>query len=195
MSSSLDQQIKNLKQIIAEMETQRAVLGDAAVDASLVPFQDRLAELEARAEAQKETPPEIPVRQRKLVTLLYMDVVGSTAMTQDFDPEDTMEILDKAILRLAAPIEAHGGHVTRYTGDGFKAIFGDPTAREDDPEQAVRAGLELRSTLAQPRSAQRMLASTKLADFLDRSFHRPSSRNEFESMISIRQQSVSQFIH
>ncbi len=72
-----------------------------------------------------------------------MDVVGSTAMTQDLDPEDTMDILDKAILRLAAPIEAHGGHVTRYTGDGFKAIFGDPIAREDDPEQAIRAGLEI----------------------------------------------------
>ena len=43
----------------------------------------------------------------------------------------------------SAPIEAHGGHVTRYTGDGFKAVFGDPVVREDDPEQAIRAGLEV----------------------------------------------------
>ena len=143
MSSSLDQQIEKLKQAIAEMEQQRQVLGDVAVDASRVTFQEKLAELKAQVEAQKEIPPAEPVRQRKLVTLLYMDVVDSTAMTQNLDPEDTMEILDKAILRLATPIEAHGGHVTRYTGDGSNAIFGDPVTREDDPEQAIRAGLQI----------------------------------------------------
>ena len=68
MSPELDQQIVNLKQIIAEMETQRAVLGDAAVNASLVPFQEKRAELQAQVEAQKEIPPAEPVRQRKLVT-------------------------------------------------------------------------------------------------------------------------------
>ena len=134
---------EKLKQAIAEMEQQRQVLGDAAVDASLMPFQEKLAELQAQVDAQKDTPPKEPVRQRKLVTLLYMDVVGSTAMTQHLDPEDAMEILDNAIVRLADPVAAHGGHVTRYTGDGFKALFGDPTAREDDPEQAIRAGLAI----------------------------------------------------
>ena len=143
MAATLDEQIKQLKQAIAEMEAQRPVLGDAAVDASLVPFREKLAELEMLAESPKEAPSDIPVRKRKLVTLLYIDVVGSTAMTQGLDPEDTMEIMEKAILRLAAPIETHGGHVTRFTGDGFKAIFGDPVAREGDPEQAVRAGLEI----------------------------------------------------
>ena len=106
-------------------------------------LQQKLAELEAQAESPQEEPPSIPTRQRKLVTLLYMDVAGSTAMTQHLDPEDTLEIMDNALPRLAAPIEAHGGHVTRYTGDGFKAVFGDPIAREDDPEQAIRAGLEI----------------------------------------------------
>ncbi|UCE01057.1 MAG: AAA family ATPase [Chloroflexota bacterium] len=141
MSPKLEEQIENLKKIITEMEDQRQVLGDAAVDASLVPFQEKLAELQAQVETQKDIPPEEPVRQRKLVTLLYMDIVGSTAMTQHLDPEDTLEIMDNALPRLAAPIEAHGGHVSRYTGDGFKAVFGDPVAREDDPEQAIRAGL------------------------------------------------------
>ena len=130
MTTTLDEQIKQLKQAIAEMEAQRPVLGNAAVDASLVPFREKLAELEMLAESPKEAISEIPQRKRQLVTLLYMDVVGSTAMTQDLDPEDTMEILEKAILRLSALIKAHGGHVTRYTGDGFKAIFGDPIARD-----------------------------------------------------------------
>ena len=143
MVAILDDQINQLKQTIADIESQRSILGDQAVEASLLPIRKKLADLLAQAESQSEEPVDVPQRKRKLVTLLYLDVVGSTAMTQDLDPEDTMEILEKAILRLSAPIEAHGGHVTRYTGDGFKAIFGDPIAREDDPEQAIRAGLEI----------------------------------------------------
>ena len=131
MSTTLDEQINQLKQTIAEMEAQRSVLGDAAVDASLVPFHEKLAELEAPAETPKETPSEIPTRQRKLVTLLYMDVVGSTAMTQHLDPEDNLEIMENALLHLVEPIQEHGGRITRYTGDGFKAVFGDPISRED----------------------------------------------------------------
>ena len=143
MSSTLDEQINQLKQAIAEMEAKRAVLGDATVEAALVPLHKKLAEIETQVEPSVDEQQELPTRQRKLVTLLYMDVVGSTAMTQHLDPEDTLEIMDNALPRLAAPITAHGGHVTRYTGDGFKAVFGDPVAREDDPEQAIRAGLEI----------------------------------------------------
>ena len=143
MSTTLDEQIKQLKQAIAEIEAQRSILGDAAVDASLAPFHQKFAELEAQTEPIKETQSEIPTRQRKLVTLLYIDMVGSTAMTQHLDPEDTLEIMDNALPRLAAPVETHGGHVTRYTGDGFKAVFCDPIVRENDPEQATRAGLEI----------------------------------------------------
>ncbi|MGB3703657.1 MAG: adenylate/guanylate cyclase domain-containing protein, partial [Anaerolineales bacterium] len=143
MSTSLDEQIEQLKRTIAEMEAQRPVLGDETVEAALNPFRQKLTELEARSQPVEDRQPDIPTRQRKLVTLLYMDVVGSTAMTQHLDPEDTLEIMDNALPRLAEPVEAHGGHVTRYTGDGFKAVFGDPVARENDPEQAIRAGLEI----------------------------------------------------
>ena len=143
MSTTLNEQINKLKQTIAEIEGQRSILGDEAVEASLVPIRQKLTDLEVQFESSREKSPTLPTRQRKLVTLLYMDVVGSTAMTQHLDPEDTLEIMDNALPRLAVPIESHGGHVTRYTGDGFKAIFGDPIAREDDPEQAIRAGLEI----------------------------------------------------
>jgi len=143
MSTTLDEQIKQLKLTITEMDAQRAVLGDAAVDSALVPFIQKLAELEAQAESPIEQALDIPARQRKLITLLFMDVVGSTAMTQHLDPEDTLEIMDAALRQLAIPVEVHGGHVTRFMGDGFKAVFGDPVAREDDPEQAIRAGLEI----------------------------------------------------
>ena len=76
-----------------------------------------------------------------------MDVVDSTsAIAAHLDPEDTLEIMDGALQRLAFPITEHGGHVTRFMGDGFKAVFGAPVAREDDPEQAIRAGLSILDT-------------------------------------------------
>jgi hypothetical protein len=143
MATTLDEQITQLKNAIAELEAQRSILGDEAVEAALVPSRKKLAALEAQAGTAEQKSPQIPTRLRKLVTLLYMDVVGSTAMTQHLDPEDTLEIMDNALPRLALPIQAHGGHVTRYTGDGFKAVFGDPLARENDPEQAILAGLEI----------------------------------------------------
>jgi len=143
MTAELNEQINQLKQAISELEAQRGILGDAAVDAALVPSRQKLSKLESLVEPSVEKPEELPTRQRKLVTLLYMDVVGSTAMTQHLDPEDNLEMMEKALLRLIEPIQEHGGHVTRYTGDGFKAVFGDPIAKEDDPEQAIRAGLEI----------------------------------------------------
>jgi len=124
MSTILEEQIRQLKQTINEMEAQRVVLGDAAMDAALVPFRQKLVDLEAQAESSMEQALDVPARQRKLVTLLFMDVVGSTQMTQHLDPEDTLEIMDDALRQLAVPVESHGGHVTRLMGDGFKAVFG-----------------------------------------------------------------------
>jgi predicted ATPase/class 3 adenylate cyclase len=72
-----------------------------------------------------------------------MDVVGSTEMTQHLDHEDTLLIMDDALRKLAVPVESHNGHITRFMGDGFKAVFGDPVARENDPEKAICAGLEI----------------------------------------------------
>ena len=123
MSTTLDEQINQLKQAIAELEAQRSILGDAAVDAALVPSRQKLADLEEQTAPSREETQSLPTRQRKLVTLLYMDVVGSTAMTQHLDPEDTLEIMDNALPRLAAPVETHGGHVTRYTGDGLRSLI------------------------------------------------------------------------
>jgi class 3 adenylate cyclase/tetratricopeptide (TPR) repeat protein len=147
MSPTLDEQIEQLKHTIAEMESQRDALGDEVVDAALAPLLHKLDELVSQLESHQEPIPQAPMQQRKLVTLLFMDVVGSTgAIAAHLDPEDTLEIMDSALKRLAVPIEEHGGHVTRFMGDGFKAVFGAPLAREDDPEQAVRAGLDILDT-------------------------------------------------
>ena len=137
MCRTLDEQIKQLKQAIAEIEAQRSILGDAAVEASLAPIRQKLAELEMQAESQQEEQPEIPTRQRKLVTLLFMDIVGSTEMIRHLDPEDTMEIMDSALQKLAAPVEGHGGHVTRFMGDELgermATTFWATSATRSDP--------------------------------------------------------------
>ena len=92
MSPTLHEQIAQLEQTMAEMEAQRALLGDEVVDATLVPLRNRLSDLQTQVERPTEKRREEPRRQRKLVTLLFMDVAGSTQMTRHLDPEDTMEI-------------------------------------------------------------------------------------------------------
>jgi predicted ATPase/class 3 adenylate cyclase len=135
MSTSHQEQIAQIKHTIASLEAQRSQWGDALVDTSLQALQKQLADLES----QLTSPPQ----QRKLATILYADVVASTNLSQHLEPDEVLEIMDRALKRLAEPIEAHGGHVTRFQGDGFKAVFGLPLAHENDPEQAVRAGLEI----------------------------------------------------
>jgi class 3 adenylate cyclase/tetratricopeptide (TPR) repeat protein len=77
------------------------------------------------------------------VTVLFADVVGSTAMANGMEAEDTLGLLSAALRRMAAIVEAHQGRVLRFTGDGLKAAFGMDETREDDAERAVRAGLAI----------------------------------------------------
>jgi class 3 adenylate cyclase len=81
--------------------------------------------------------------QRKVVTALLADVVGSTALTERLDPEDAMEVLGGAITRVIAAIESLGGTVKDLAGDGALALFGAPHPHEDDAQGAARAGLEI----------------------------------------------------
>src|SRR4051812_17313644 len=81
--------------------------------------------------------------ERKLVTVLFADVVGSTAMGENLDPEQVTDIMNGAFAFLNSAVAAYGGTVSRLMGDAILAIFGAPVAHEDDPERAVRAGLEI----------------------------------------------------
>ena len=135
MSTAHLEQIAHIKQTMATLETRRSEWGDTLVDTSLQALHKQLAELEN----QLNPPPQ----QRKLATILYADMVASTNLSQHLEPDEVLDIVDLALKRLAEPVEAHGGHVTRFQGDGFKAVFGLPLAHENDPKQAVRAGLEI----------------------------------------------------
>lgn len=88
--------------------------------------------------------PEAVLReQRKLITALFADVVGSTALGERLDPEDVHEIIGDALACVIETAEAYGGHVKDLAGDGALVLFGAPVAHEDDPERAVSAGLEM----------------------------------------------------
>jgi class 3 adenylate cyclase/tetratricopeptide (TPR) repeat protein len=81
--------------------------------------------------------------ERRQVTILFCDVRGSTAMGESLDPEDMLEIMNGAFEFLIPPVYHHEGTLARLMGDAILAFFGAPIAHEDDPERAIRAGLEI----------------------------------------------------
>ena len=82
-------------------------------------------------------------RERKVVTVLFADLVGFTARAESLDPEDVDAILRPYHDRLRGELEHHGGTVEKFIGDAVMALFGAPSAHEDDPERAVRAALAI----------------------------------------------------
>jgi len=90
-----------------------------------------------------------PAREeRKVVTVLFTDLVGSTAMAERLDPEDVRAVLAPYYAHLRSEIERFGGTVEKFIGDAVMAVFGAPVAHEDDAERAVRAALAIRETVA-----------------------------------------------
>jgi class 3 adenylate cyclase/tetratricopeptide (TPR) repeat protein len=87
-----------------------------------------------------EPPPE---EERKVVTALFTDIVGSTASAEEMDPEDVRARLAPYYSRLRTELESFGGTVEKFIGDAVVALFGAPLAHEDDPERAVRAALAI----------------------------------------------------
>jgi class 3 adenylate cyclase/tetratricopeptide (TPR) repeat protein len=86
-----------------------------------------------------------PAREeRKVVTVLFCDLVGSTARAEGADPEDVRALLSSYHERVRRELERFGGTVEKFIGDAVMALFGAPTAHEDDPERAVRAALAIR---------------------------------------------------
>ncbi len=81
--------------------------------------------------------------ERRMVTILFSDVKGSTAMAEGLDPEEVMEIMDGAFDVLIEPVYRYEGTLARLMGDAVLAFFGAPVAHENDPERAIRAALDI----------------------------------------------------
>jgi class 3 adenylate cyclase/DNA-binding winged helix-turn-helix (wHTH) protein len=98
--------------------------------------------------ADGEALPSVPPRQtRKVVTALFCDVTGSTALGEELDPEALHAVMNRYFAELRATIERHGGTVDKFIGDAVMAVFGIPRVREDDALRAVRAAAEIRERL------------------------------------------------
>src|SRR5262249_58142551 len=90
-----------------------------------------------------------PEAERRQLTVLFCDLVGSTALAVKLDPEDMREVIRAFQDSCAAVVTQMGGHVARFMGDGLLVYFGYPQAHEDDAERAVRAGLDLVAKVGQ----------------------------------------------
>ena len=86
--------------------------------------------------------------QRRQITVVFCDLVGSTALSARVDPEDLREFLDSYRGAVAAVVQEHTGWVAQYLGDGVLAYFGYPKASENACEQAVRAALRIVDAVA-----------------------------------------------
>lgn len=122
---------------IAALQRQRVLPGNAVVDAAIAGLRSRLAELQAPASLAE------PAQSLRQVSVLFLDVVGSTSLDQRLDPEAIGAVMDGTVAQGTAIVEAHGGKVLQYAGDNLLAAFGADGAAEDDAERAVRCGLAL----------------------------------------------------
>jgi predicted ATPase/class 3 adenylate cyclase len=132
------EEIQKLLQGIAALEAQRAIIGEAIVETALAPLRERLASLRALSQSEQ---------QRKMVTVLFADISGFTALSENLDAEDIGELMNAVWKKLDAAILSLGGHIDKHLGDGVMALWGAETSREDDPELAVRAALEMQQIL------------------------------------------------
>jgi hypothetical protein len=123
---------RQLEQSIADLEAQRAALGDAVVDAALAPLQEALAQLEGDEPAAM---PESSA-ERRVVTVLFCDVTGSTALAEQMDPEAWTGIMNTVFELLSEPVARYGGIVARLMGDAilhpgeYRTISRKTTGRE-----------------------------------------------------------------
>jgi class 3 adenylate cyclase len=81
--------------------------------------------------------------ERKLVTALFVDIIGSTVLEQDLDPEEARAIIDPALRLMIEAVRRYDGYVVQSTGDGIFALFGAPVAHEDHPQRSLYTALRL----------------------------------------------------
>src|SRR5262245_49821432 len=126
---------ERLELAITAQEQLRGVAPDAVIDATIAVLRAQLAGLQ-------ETVP-----RRRQVTILFADVSGFTAMSEEWDAERVAQVMNGLWNRLDEVIRLHGGGIDKHIGDAVMAMWGAAAAREDDPERALRAALGLQAEL------------------------------------------------
>ena len=95
------------------------------------------------------------VEERRVVSVLFADIVGFTTLSERLDPEDVRELSASVLARLAEAVALYGGTIDKFMGDAIMALFGAPVAHEDDPVRAVRAALAMHQAVAALRQLDR----------------------------------------
>jgi class 3 adenylate cyclase len=106
----------------------------------------------AAAVAAPSAPLPLDTAERRQVTVMFADLVGSTALSARMDPEDLREVISAYQKCVAETVRRFDGFVAKYMGDGVLVYFGYPQAHEDDAERAVRAGLTVIDAISQRRN-------------------------------------------
>ena len=130
---------ENLELAIGALEAQRSILGDQIVDIAQKSMREKLAQLDAETRLSHEP------QERKLITVLFADVSGFTAMAEAMDHEIVSSVINSLWSRVDKAIRDYGGRIDKHIGDAVMALFGTPAAREDDPERAIRAALQVQT--------------------------------------------------
>jgi len=131
---------KLLEQAIAELETRRSILGDEVVNSATAAMREKLSRMDGGTDAHEP-------QQRKLITVLFADVSGFTAMAETMDHEIVSDVINSLWIRVDRAILDHGGRIDKHIGDAIMALYGTPTAHEDDPERAIRSALQIQSEI------------------------------------------------
>jgi DNA-binding SARP family transcriptional activator len=137
-------------------ELERRILAHDPVLAGVRTPPERWSQAPVAGEPAAPGAPEAPAswEERKVVTVLFADLVDFTATAEQLDPEDIRAFLMPYYARIRSELERFGGRVEKFIGDAVMALFGAPVAHEDDPERAVRAALAIRDWLAEQAGPQ-----------------------------------------
>ncbi|MFL6515407.1 MAG: ATP-binding protein [Chthoniobacterales bacterium] len=135
-----DPSAQDLQSAIAGLEAQRSLLGDAVVDSAIAALRDQL-ERRQRARSAPE------LEERKIVTIVFVDVSGFTALAEKLDPEEVRSVINSCFDALVPIVQRYEGTIDKFIGDEIMALFGAPIAHENDPERALRVALEMMAAI------------------------------------------------
>jgi class 3 adenylate cyclase/tetratricopeptide (TPR) repeat protein len=143
---------ERLERAIRALENQRTDLGSSVVDTATAELREKLAQLKTLTAAEE----------RRMVTVLFADVSGFTALSERMDPEEVQALLTRLWRRLDRTITSHRGHIDKHIGDAVMAVWGLLETGPDTAANAVRAGLALQHEIAMFREAERVELSLRV---------------------------------
>lgn len=144
MTDSIETELERLRTAVDGLQAQRGLLGESVVVPALQSLQEKISTLEARI---GPTPP--AGIERRIVTILFTDIVGSTGLAEKMDPEEWRAVVAGVHAMAGSLIEQRQGVVLQYLGDGLLAVFGLQTSREYDSENAILAALDIQAGLSE----------------------------------------------